>query len=106
MKKFQIRYSTEFANHLEAFLTDLTKKSPQTVNKLRDDIKQTLLNLKSYLRLGNKISSPIERLNKYRKIVLIYDYLLFYRLDEKKETVYVLDIIHGRQDYWHLLPLT
>ena len=103
MKKFKIRYSEEFANHLEIVLNNLTEKSPKAANKLRDDIKKKLLNLKSYPRLGNKISSPVERLNKYRKIILIYDYLIFYYLDEVNESVYVLDIFHGKQDYRHLL---
>lgn len=103
MKNFQIRYSDKFAEHLESCLTDLSTKSQKAANKLRDDIKKKLLTLKSYPHFGPQISSPVERLNKYRKIVLIYDYLLFYFLDEKTKTIFVIDLIHGKQNYWHLL---
>jgi len=41
MKKFLIRYSEEFAAHLEDYLTALTEKSPRVANKRHDDIPKT-----------------------------------------------------------------
>jgi len=64
---------------------------------------EKIIELKSYSRLGSKIISPIKRLNKFRKIVLLYDYLIFYYFDENNSTLYILEILNGKQDYWHLL---
>ena len=82
MKKYRICYSEEFSNHLKNYLTDLEKKSLHAANKLRSNIRQSINNLKSFPKLWHEVQSPINRLTKYRKIVLIYDYLIFYYPDE------------------------
>jgi len=53
--------------------------------------------------LWSKIISPFKHLEKYRRMILIYDYLIFYLVDEKTKTVYIVDILNAKQDYWHLL---
>lgn len=103
MKRFKIRYSEEFVEHLETYIEKLEAKSPQAANKLREHIKKYLINLKRFPKIGNKVQSSIKRLTKYRKIVIIFDYLIFYYLDEREKTVYIVDIIHGKQNYEHLL---
>ena len=103
MKNFQIRYSEEFSDHLESFIAVLENKSPQAANKLRDDIKVKLLNLKDNPFQWSKVISPVERLTKYRRFISIYDYLTFYFVDKHNKIVYVIDIFHGKQNYWHLL---
>ncbi|MCI0514373.1 type II toxin-antitoxin system RelE/ParE family toxin [candidate division KSB1 bacterium] len=103
MSAVKIRYSLKFTKHLEIILNELSPKSTQAANSLRKDLTEKLMALKSYPKLGSKIISPIKRLNKFRKIVLRYDYLLFYYFDEPDSTLYILEILHAKQDYWHLL---
>ncbi len=103
MKYFKIKYSEEFVEHLENYINKLEKKSPRAANKLRDNIRNHILNLKKFPRQWVKVHSTIERLTKYRKIVLIYDYLIFYEFDEIDEIVFIVDIVHGKQDYQHFL---
>ena len=103
MKYFKIKYSEEFVEHLENYINKLEKKSPRAANKLRDNIRNHILNLKKFPGQWVKVHSTIERLTKYRKIVLIYDYLIFYEFDEIDEIVFIVDIVHGKQDYQHFL---
>ena len=72
MKKYQIRYSEEFANNLENILHYLELKSISASNKLRDEIKTKLKKLVRNPFIWSKIISPVERLEKYRRIILIY----------------------------------
>ena len=39
---------------------------------------------------------------KYRKAV-IKNYIMFYRVDEEKQTIYIMRFIYGRRDYINLL---
>jgi len=103
MKNFNIRYSEEFVEHLETYINRLEEKSPQAANKLRKHIKKYLINLKRFPKIGSKVQSSIKSLTKYRKIVVIYDYLIFYYLDEREKIVYIVDIVHGKQNYEHHL---
>jgi plasmid stabilization system protein ParE len=103
MSGVKIRYSIKFTEHLEVILNTLSQKNVQAANNLRKDITEKFMELKSYPKLGSKIISPIKRLNKFRKIVLRYDYLIFYYFDENNSTLYILEILNGKQDYWHLL---
>ena len=103
MKIYKIRYSEEFVGHLESYLKDLEEKSPRAADKLRRNIRKHIIHLKKFPRQWGKVQSPVERLTKYRKIVLIFDYLLFYEFDEKNEIVNIVDIVYGRKNYYHLL---
>ena len=40
---------------------------------------------------------------KYRKAVIIYDYLIFYQVDEKKNTIKVYRVLHGKRNTAPLL---
>ncbi len=103
MSVVKIRYSTKFSKHLEIILNELSQKSNQAANNLRKNIAEKIMELKSYPKSGSKIISPIKRLNKFRKIVLLYDFLIFYYFDENNSILYILEILNGKQDYWHLL---
>lgn len=39
---------------------------------------------------------------KYKKAV-IKNYIMFYRVDEEKQTIYIMRFIYGRRDYINLL---
>ncbi|MBC8186350.1 type II toxin-antitoxin system RelE/ParE family toxin [candidate division KSB1 bacterium] len=103
MRKYRIRYSVEFVNNLEKILQDLELKSISASNNFRDEIKAKLDTLTKNPFLWGKIISPFKRLEKYRRIILIYDYLIFYIIDDNAKTVYIVDIFNAKQDYWHLL---
>ena len=103
MKKYQIRYSEEFANNLEKILQDLELKSIAASNKLRDDVRSKIKVLARNPHIWGKIISPFKRLEKYRRIILMYDYLIFYITNDDDKIVYIVDILNAKQNYWHLL---
>lgn len=39
---------------------------------------------------------------KYRKAV-IKNYIMFYRVDEEKQIIYIMRFVYGRRDYINLL---
>lgn len=104
MKKCRISYSEEFFDHLAEIVSYLDERSPAAADNLRRNIKTVLDNLKLSPRQWIEVQSPIDTLTKYRRALLKYDHLLFYYLDESSNMVYVVDIIHGKRDFWHLLP--
>lgn len=97
-KTYRIRYSQEFANHLELILDDLEAKSPEAANKLRQNIKEKLDELKLFPKQWSLVESPVESLRKYRRVILIYDYLIFYVVEEADRVLQIIDIIHGREN--------
>ena len=94
-------------------------------NPAQDDLEEILNYIsvdlsapKSAIEMLNKITSIFENLSinplmyplcnidnlkakNYRKAV-INNYLMFYRVDDKNETIYIMRFIYGRRDYINL----
>ena len=47
--------------------------------------------------------SPYEHDPSYRRAVIIYDYLVFYKVDEEKERVKIYRVLHGKRNVQPLL---
>lgn len=95
-------------------------------NLAQDDLEEILNYIsvdlsapKSAIEMLNKIKSIFENLSinplmyplcnidnlkakNYRKAV-INNYLMFYRVDDKNETIYIMRFIYGRRDYINLI---
>lgn len=95
-------------------------------NPAQDDLEEILNYIsvdlsapKSAFEMLNKIESIFENLSinplmyplcnidnlkakNYRKAV-INNYLMFYRVDDKNETIYIMRFIYGRRDYINLI---
>lgn len=95
-------------------------------NPAQDDLEEILNYIsvdlsapKSAIEMLNKIKSIFENLSinplmyplcnidnlkakNYRKAV-INNYLMFYRIDDKNETIYIMRFIYGRRDYINLI---
>lgn len=95
-------------------------------NPAQDDLEEILNYIsvdlsapKSAIEMLNKIKSIFENLSinplmyplcnidnlkakNYRKAV-INNYLMFYRVDDKNETIYIMRFIYGRRDYINLI---
>jgi len=46
---------------------------------------------------------PYEYAPNYRKAVIIYDYLVFYRVDDSSEVVKIYRVLHGKRNIVPLL---
>lgn len=95
-------------------------------NPAQDDLEEILNYIsvdlsapKSAIEMLNKIKSIFENLSinplmyplcnidnlkakNYRKAV-INNYLMFYRVDDKNDTIYIMRFIYGRRDYINLI---
>ena len=75
--------------------------APKAANDLLDDILKCYdsisLNPLMYVLCDNyRLKSK-----EYRKAV-IKNYIMFYRVDEVKQTIYIMRFIYGRRDYINL----
>jgi plasmid stabilization system protein ParE len=87
----------EIAGYLESDL-----KNPQAASEFLDDVEKSYRTLTTNPHLFALCTD--ERLYRegYRKSV-IKNYLVLYRIDEAKKTVYVVRIVYGARDYPQLL---
>jgi plasmid stabilization system protein ParE len=76
----------------------LTLNNPVAAKSLLDRIEESYRLLRSTPLAYAECSDSVFRAKRYRKVV-INNYLLVYRIDEKLQTVYVLRFFYGRQDY-------
>lgn len=77
-------------------------KSPQAAVGFLDDVEKSYRQVTENPHLYSLCSD--ERLENlgYRKIV-IKNYLILYRIDEKKQVVYVVRVVYGARNYAQLL---
>ena len=90
----------DLADILQYISKDLS--APKAANDLLDDILKCydniLLNPLMYALCDNdRLKSK-----KYRKAV-IKNYIMFYRVDEEKQIIYIMRFIYGRRDCINLL---
>lgn len=97
----------------------VTNPAQEDLEEILNYISVDLSAPKSAIEMLNKIKSIFENLSinplmyplcnidnlkakNYRKAV-INNYLMFYRVDDKNETIYIMRFIYGRRDYINLI---
>ena len=76
--------------------------APKAANDLLDDILKCYDNISLNPLMYALCNNNRLKSKEYRKAV-IKNYIMFYRVDEVKQTIYIMRFIYGRRDYINLL---
>lgn len=76
--------------------------APKAANDLLDDILKCYDNISLNPLMYALCDNNRLKSKEYRKAV-IKNYIMFYRVDEVKQTIYIMRFIYGRRDYINLL---
>lgn len=90
----------DLADILQYISKDLS--APKAANDLLDDILKCYDNISLNPLMYAFCDNDRLKSKKYRKAV-IKNYIMFYRVDEEKQTIYIMRFIYGRRDYINLL---
>jgi Plasmid stabilization system protein len=77
-------------------------KNPQATVKFLNDIETSYSRVSENPKMYSLCNDGRLAQKKYRKIV-INNYLIFYRIDEKKKTVYIVRVVYGGRNYPEML---
>lgn len=77
-------------------------KETNTAKKLVNELRERCNILKEFPNSGSIPRDRVLRSAGYRFLVH-KDYLIFYEVDEKSQTVYVMAIFNGRRDYMRVM---
>ena len=84
-----------------AYISD-NLKEPNVAGKLLDKIEREILKLKT-MPMRHAIERDEQlKLRKLRKII-VDNYLVFYTVHEKSETVFIVRVLYARRDWMNLL---
>lgn len=75
--------------------------APKATNDLLDDILKCYDNISLNPLMYALCDNNRLKSKEYRKAV-IKNYIMFYRVDEVKQTIYIMRFIYGRRDYINL----
>lgn len=90
----------DLADILQYISKDLS--APKAANDLLDDILRCYDNISSNPLVYALCDNDRLKSKEYRK-ALIKNYIMLYRVDEEKQTIYIMRFIYGRRDYINLL---
>jgi len=77
-------------------------KEPNVADRLLDKIETEILTLKS-MPLRHAVERDVQlKLKNLRKLI-VNNYLIFYTVSEKTETVFIARILYARRDWMNLL---
>jgi addiction module RelE/StbE family toxin len=77
-------------------------KNPQAASDFLDDVRKSYLTIIKNPWLYAHCNDEKLQRQGYRKIV-VRNYLILYRADEKKKVVYIVRVVYGRRNYSELL---
>lgn len=90
----------DLADILQYISKDLS--APKAANDLLDDILKCYDNISLNPLMYALCDNDRLKSKNYRKAV-IKNYIMFYRVDEEKQKIYIMRFIYGRRDYMNLL---
>ena len=90
----------DLADILQYISKDLS--APKAANDLLDDILKCYDNISLNPLMYALCDNDRLKIKKYRKAV-IKNYIMFYRVDEEKQKIYIMRFVYGRRDYINLL---
>ena len=91
--KYRVRYLATAGDDREAIKTYLAQFSPSAAKRLFDKIKHNI----DLIKLNPYMYEVYSRRPIFRRMV-VYDYLVFYAVNEKHHIIEVHRILHGKLD--------
>ncbi len=101
-KKYRVRYTRDAVDDLDSIFDYIVDDNRQAAVEMLNSIEAAILRLADNPRIGAVLPTDDLSLVEpgYRRIV-VKPYLIFYRIGE--EEIIIARVIHGRQDWMHLL---
>lgn len=99
-KSFSIHYSKPAERDLENLFDYIRRDSPERASQFLDKVDRTIGRLSRFPLSGTLPRDPYLQRKGYR-IVIVGDYLAFYRFEKNK--VWIKRILHGKRRYQFLL---
>ena len=102
--KYDLAITKPAENDLADILQYISKdlSAPKAANDLLDDILECYDHISANPLMYALCDNERLRSKKYRKAA-IKNYVMFYRVDEDKQMVYIMRFVYGRRDYINLL---
>ena len=98
---FKLLYANEVGRDLQAIYDYIAQDSPERASQYIGKIENSVLRLRDFPNIGH--NSSYDELKALGVRILPFDdYLIFYIVKEKDETVYIVRVLHGSVDYKHL----
>ena len=104
MKKYTLKYSTEFPSDLETIISSKREWGfyEKTIEEFKGDIRSRLETLKTMPDSGSNVSSRIDKKTDL-KYCVIHDCVLVYRVLKDDEIVHVLSLWFTRSNWLHMI---
>jgi toxin ParE1/3/4 len=101
-KKYRIRYTRDAVDDLDSIFDYISDDNRKAAVDMLERLERAILKLADNPRLGAVLPTDDLSLVEpgYRRIV-VRPYLVFYRFG--KDEVFIARVLHGRQDWMHLL---
>ncbi|MBQ3505243.1 MAG: type II toxin-antitoxin system RelE/ParE family toxin [Clostridia bacterium] len=103
-KNFKIEYTPDACADVESIADYIatTLCAPQAAKKLLFNVRRTIETLQRFPFSGTLLAEQMER-ESQRRWLRVGNYMIFYVVDEQKETVYILRVLYGPSDYLEIL---
>ena len=101
--KYKIFYSEPALKDIENITEYLVEYSITTAAKFIDHFDKKINLLKSFPKIGALSQIPNLQEKGYRILILKYEYLLFYIIDDNEQTIIVERMLHGARDLIEIL---
>ena len=101
-KNLRIRYTRDAVDDLDSIFDYISDDNRKAALDMLERIENAIMKLADHPRIGAVLPTDDLSLVEpgYRRIV-VQPYLVFYRIG--KDEVFVARVLHGRQDWMHLL---
>lgn len=90
---YNIKFYRRAEEDIHAIDDYLAENAPQADVKFMDHLRELVQLLKRFPFMGKKS----EFLAGSRRIVLVYGYILFYRVNEDEKAIEILRVLHGKR---------
>ena len=90
----RLRYTSTAYEKLQAIWSQLFEVNPFAAARMRKQLTQSLGRLRSFPRLGPQVS---EYSSASVRQTIVGPYRFFYYVDERAQTIWIVDVWHGAQ---------
>lgn len=98
--EYKIKFSERCLEDIDDICDYISRelKSNNAANKLRNKIKECVIDLKTSPKMYAKINKIGEYKRIYRRII-INNYIILYTIDEKDKIIYISHMYYGGRNY-------
>lgn len=98
---FQLKYTEEADKDLQAIFNRIAADSKENAIKYLGKIEECILRLRDFPKLGN-VCKYTELMYLGIRVFPFDNYLIFYTINDKEQTINILHVLHGSVNYRNL----